>query len=66
MCRVCLVLLDINHGPYCNSTSPNGMQQVFTASYIVHALNKYEFASTVPLGEWNDTDKFSLIHIFVG
>ncbi|XP_017889945.1 protein bride of sevenless isoform X2 [Ceratina calcarata] len=44
------VFLDINHGPYCNTTSSNGMQEAFTASYVVHALNKYEFVPGLPLG----------------
>ncbi|CAK9808146.1 Protein bride of sevenless [Anthophora quadrimaculata] len=47
---VLTVFLDINHGPYCNATSSNGMQEVFTASYVVHALNKYEFVPGLPLG----------------
>ncbi|XP_076759115.1 G protein coupled receptor bride of sevenless isoform X2 [Xylocopa sonorina] len=44
------VFLDIKHGPYCNVTSRNGMQEVFTALYVVHALNKYEFVSGHPMG----------------
>ncbi|CAL7937934.1 unnamed protein product [Xylocopa violacea] len=44
------VFLDIKHGPYCNVTSNNGMQEVFTALYVVHSLNKYEFVSGHPMG----------------
>lgn len=48
---VCLVFLDINHGLYCNVTSNTGLQEVFTASYVVHALNKYESIPGLLLGE---------------
>ncbi|XP_017752796.1 PREDICTED: protein bride of sevenless isoform X3 [Eufriesea mexicana] len=44
------VFLDINHGLYCNVTSNTGLQEVFTASYVVHALNKYESIPGLLLG----------------
>ncbi|XP_043526913.1 protein bride of sevenless isoform X5 [Frieseomelitta varia] len=44
------VFLNINHGPYCNVTSSTGLEQVFTASYVVHLLNKYESISGLLLG----------------
>nr|XP_034179851.1 protein bride of sevenless isoform X2 [Osmia lignaria] len=44
------VFLDVNQGPYCNSTSIKGLQEIFTASYVIHALNKYEFISGFTLG----------------
>lgn len=48
---VCLVFLNINHGPYCNATSSTGLQEVFTASYVVHLLNKYESIPGLSLGK---------------
>ncbi|XP_076677151.1 G protein coupled receptor bride of sevenless isoform X3 [Andrena cerasifolii] len=47
------LFLDINHGPYCNITSTKGLQEISTAVYVVHALNKYEFIPGLPLGEWS-------------
>ncbi|XP_076395102.1 G protein coupled receptor bride of sevenless isoform X2 [Megachile rotundata] len=44
------VFVDVNHGPYCNNTSTKGLQEIFTASYVIHALNKYEFTSGFTLG----------------
>lgn len=44
------VFLNINHGPYCNVTSDTGMQEVVTASYVVHLLNKHEFIPGFSLG----------------
>lgn len=44
------VFLNINHGPYCNATSSTGLQEVFTASYVVHLLNKYESIPGLSLG----------------
>ncbi|XP_076165762.1 G protein coupled receptor bride of sevenless isoform X1 [Ptiloglossa arizonensis] len=44
------LFLDINHGPYCNTTSPKGIQEISTAFYVVHTLNKYEFIPGFPLG----------------
>ncbi|XP_031370918.1 protein bride of sevenless [Apis dorsata] len=44
------VFLNINHGPYCNVTSDTGLQEVVTASYVVHLLNKYEFIPGFSLG----------------
>lgn len=48
---VCSVFLNINHGPYCNATSSTGLQEVFTASYVVHLLNKYESIPGLSLGK---------------
>lgn len=45
------MFLNINHGPYCNVTSDTGLQEVVTASYVVHLLNKYEFIPGFSLGE---------------
>ncbi|XP_031773899.1 protein bride of sevenless isoform X2 [Apis florea] len=44
------VFLNINHGPYCNITSGKGLQEVATASYVVHLLNEYEFIPGFSLG----------------
>ncbi|XP_043266137.1 protein bride of sevenless [Colletes gigas] len=44
------LFLDINYGPYCNITSAKGLQEMSTAFYVVHALNKYEFVPGLPLG----------------
>lgn len=43
--------MNINHGPYCNVTSDTGLQEVVTASYVVHLLNKHEFIPGFSLGE---------------
>ncbi|CAD1480817.1 unnamed protein product [Heterotrigona itama] len=45
------VFLNINHGPYCNVTSNTGLEEAFTASYVVHLLNKYEPISGLLLGK---------------
>ncbi|XP_033324769.2 G protein coupled receptor bride of sevenless isoform X2 [Megalopta genalis] len=44
------LFLDINHGPYCNITSAKGLEEVSTAFYVAHALNKYEFVPGFPIG----------------
>ncbi|XP_053976143.1 protein bride of sevenless isoform X1 [Hylaeus volcanicus] len=44
------LFLDINHGPYCNVTSAKGLQEITTAFYVAHALNKYEFIPGLSLG----------------
>ncbi|XP_076650778.1 G protein coupled receptor bride of sevenless isoform X2 [Halictus rubicundus] len=44
------LFLDINHGPYCNITSAKGLEEVSTAFYVAHALNKYEFVPDVSIG----------------
>nr|XP_031825754.1 protein bride of sevenless isoform X2 [Nomia melanderi] len=44
------LFLDINHGPYCNITSAKGLEEVFTAFYVVHTLNKYDFVPGYSIG----------------
>lgn len=63
------MFLDVNNGPYCNSTSIKGLQEIFTASYVTHALNKYEFMSGFTLGKVRHFvahRKFLKILIFLG